>query len=266
MLTIKNYVQADSLHQAYKLNQLQNNRIIGGMLWMKMSNLNLNTAIDLSALNLDDIQEDDGEIVIGAMVTLRQLELHPGLNTYTNGAVSKAVGDIVGVQFRNMATVGGSLFGRFGFSDVLTVFLSMDCYVELYQAGTIPLEQFSKMPYDRDLLVRVIVKKRPGVFAYQAVRNSRTDFPVLACALSRIEGEYRCVIGARPQRAVVLRDEEGLLSGGLDDSAVQAFSQYAASRIPTGDNPRASAAYRTHLVQVLTQRALQEVGGIKDGT
>ena len=56
------------------------------------------------------------------------------MNTYTHDAVKNAVKDIVGVQFRNMATIGGSIWGRFGFSDVLTVFLAMDSYVELYKA------------------------------------------------------------------------------------------------------------------------------------
>ena len=64
---------------------------------------------------------------IGAMVTLRQLELHPGLAAYTDGAVRESVRHIVGVQLRNLATVGGSIYSRFGFSDVLTMFLALRC-------------------------------------------------------------------------------------------------------------------------------------------
>ena len=37
----------------------------------------------------------------------------------------EAVRHIVGVQFRNCATVGGSVYGRFGFSDVLTLLLAL---------------------------------------------------------------------------------------------------------------------------------------------
>ena len=43
------------------------------------------------------------------MVTLRQLELHPGLAAYTDGAVRESVRHIVGVQLRNLATVGAAL-------------------------------------------------------------------------------------------------------------------------------------------------------------
>ena len=112
---------------------------------------------------------------IGAMVSLREIELHEGLYAYTQGAVRDALKDIVGVQFRNLATVGGSIWGRFGFSDVLTMFLAMDTYVELFQGGIIPLQEFAEKKPDRDVLVRLIVKKTPGVYAYASVRNQRTD-------------------------------------------------------------------------------------------
>ena len=265
MISIQNYARPQSLEEAYALNQNKRSRVLGGMLWLKMSSITVPTAIDLGGLGLDTIEESGDAFSIGAMATLRQLELHPGLNRYAQGAVSRAVEDIVGVQFRNMATVGGSIFGRFGFSDVLTVFLALDAYVELYKAGVVPLEDFARMEKDRDILVRVIVKKRPGQFAYQAMRNSRTDFPVLTCAVSRMDGDCRAVIGARPGRAMVLRDEQELLAGEIDPASASKFAAFAEEHIPTGGNVRGSAAYRSHLVRVLTERALLELGGLNDG-
>ena len=172
-----------------------------------------------------------------------------------------AVQDIVGVQFRNLATVGGSLWGRFGFSDVLTVFLAMDSYVELYKGGIVPLEQFASMKHDNDILVRLIVRKTPGKFTYQAMRIQRTDFPVLTCAVSKLNHEVKVVIGARPAKAMVLRDVKGLLAEGIGEGAAK-FAVYAAETVPTCGNLRGSAAYRTHLVRVLTQRSLTELGGM----
>lgn len=265
MITIQNYVKAKSLQEAYELNQNRRNRILGGMLWLKTGSITVPTAIDLSDLGLDAIEESEEAFSIGAMVNLRRLELHPALNDYTQGAVRAAVQDIVGVQFRNMATVGGSIFGRFGFSDVMTVFLAMDTYVELYKGGTVPLSEFVKMPKDRDILVRLIVRKTPGRFAYQAMRNSRTDFPVLTCAVSEMNGEYRAVLGARPALARLLPDSEGILSQGITADSARAFAEFAAQNIPTGANIRGSAAYRTHLIRVLTERALLELGGLNSG-
>ena len=262
MITIQKYVRAQSLEEAWSLNQSKRNRIIGGMLWLRLGKGSINTAIDLCDLGLNGIREEEEQFTIGAMTTLRQLELHEGLNAYSQGAVRNAVKDIVGVQFRNMATVGGSIWGRFGFSDVLTVFLGLDTYVELYRGGIVPLEQFASMKKDRDILLRLIVKKSPARIVYTSMRNQRTDFPVIACAVSQIGGEYRASIGARPGRAMVLRDDRGLLSGGIHGDSARAFGEYAGEKVPTEGNVRGSAPYRSHLIKVLTQRALMELGGI----
>lgn len=182
------------------------------MIWLKMETINVGTVIDLSGLGLDTIEETADNFSIGAMVTLRQLEQHSGLNAYTDGAVRESVCHIVGVQLRNLATVGGSIYSRFGFSDVLTMFLALDASVELYKGGIVSLAEYAYKPYDRDILVRVIVPKMQAKFCYQSVRNSQTDFPVLTCAaVKTAEGGYRFAIGARPGKAVLynFQPEEG---------------------------------------------------------
>ena len=144
MMTIREYKRAESLEEAWQLNQKRNNRVIGGMIWLKMENINVGTAIDLSGLGLDKIEETAEGFSIGAMVPLRQIELHEGLNAYTEGAVRESVRHIVGVQLRNLATVGGSIYSRFGFSDVLTMFLALNASVELYKGGIVPLSEYAQ--------------------------------------------------------------------------------------------------------------------------
>ena len=56
MLKIKNYVKAESLEQAYELNQKRTACVLGGMVWLKMGNRRVSTAIDLSGLDLCGIQ------------------------------------------------------------------------------------------------------------------------------------------------------------------------------------------------------------------
>ncbi len=262
MLTIREYKKAESLEEAWQLNQKKPNRVLGGMLWMRMSRGNVNTAIDLSGLGLNTIEETEAEFKIGAMVTLRQLELHAGFTAYSSGANKDALRNIVGVQFRNLATVGGSVFGRFGFSDVITLLLAMDSYVELYKGGVIPLADFVKMKYDRDILVRIIVKKVQARYAYQSVRITKTDFPVLTCAAALSEeGRVQVAVGARPAKAALVRDEQALVTLPVTQEAAQAFAAYAAGLLPTETNPRGSASYRTHLIKVLVKRCLLQLGG-----
>ena len=251
MLKIKEIVRPQSLEEAYELNQKRTNRILGGMLWMRMSNIQIQKAIDLSGPGLDKIEETEEEFSIGCMVTLRELELHTGLNTCFEGLIRRSVEDIVGVQFRNSATIGGSLFGRFGFSDVLTAFLVLDTYVELYRGGVCPLAEFASGKRDNDILVRVIVKKTKGHYAYQSYRNTKTDFPVLAVAMAQAENGVKAAVGARPQRAEVriVTDMERDTLKALADSFAY------------GSNMRASAKYRKHLASVLLKRAAEEIQG-----
>ena len=142
MFTCKEYRKVETLEEAWQLNQKKSNLLIGGMLWVKMGHRNVQTVIDLAGLELNKIEENEQEFQIGCMTTLRQMEEHEGLNSYTNGAIRESIRHIVGVQFRNGATVGGSIFGRFGFSDILTMLLAMDSFVELYKGGLIPLNEF----------------------------------------------------------------------------------------------------------------------------
>ena len=251
MLKIRQYVRPETLEEAYELCLKKNNRIIGGMLWLKMQDLSVNTAIDLQDLNLDTIEENEYEYRIGCMVSLRQIELHEGLNALTQGAVSECVKHIVGVQFRNLVTIGGSIWGRFGFSDVLTLFMAIDAKVELYERGIMSIEEFADMPRTvRDLLIRIIVPKVRRTTVYRSQRNASTDFPVLACAVSKTADTVCCSVGARPGKAIIVRE--------LPDDPAEA-AEYAVSRLSFGTNLRGSREYRMQICRVLVRRAMEQL-------
>ena len=251
MIKIREYVKVESLEEAWELNQKRTNKILGGMLWLRMGSRNVQKAIDLSGLGLDTIEETEDAFSIGAMVTLRQIELHEGLNALCEGLLHDAVCDIVGTQFRNLATVGGSIFGRFGFSDVMTAFLALDSYVELYKGGVVPMSEFVKMKRDNDILVRVIVKKQAGHFVYLSHRNTRTDFPVLTVAVSDCGGVKKAVIGARPGIAKMYEIET------MDEETAARLQEETCFQ----SNMRASATFRRHLAGVLLRRAFGAVQG-----
>ncbi len=256
MLTIREYKRATSLEEAWTLNQKKPNRVMGGMMWMRLSKGNVMTMIDLSDLGLDKIEETETDFSIGAMVTLRQLELDERLNEYTQGAIKESVRHIVGVQFRNMATVGGSIFGRFGFSDVLTMLLVLDAKVELFKAGMMSLSEFAERKYDRDILVRVIIPKQQLKCNYNSVRISKTDFPVLTCAASLTDKGFAVACGARPAKAKLVMIPQEIVANGVTEETAKTIGEYVAEQLPTESNPRGSAKYRTHLIKVLTMRAI----------
>ena len=45
MLKIKSYVKVKSIAEAYELNQKKTALVLGGMVWLKMGNRNISTAI-----------------------------------------------------------------------------------------------------------------------------------------------------------------------------------------------------------------------------
>lgn len=274
MFYYNQYVRAQSLDEAYELYQKKPNFVLGGMLWLKMKNKTLGTAIDLCDLGLDQIDEDENEFRIGAYATLRQIETHEALNAYTHGAIAESVRHIVGVQFRNVATVGGSIWGRFGFSDVMTIFRALGAKVQLHKAGIMDLDEFVALPRTtRDVLVSVIVPKNAKGVVYLSQRNQSTDFPVLTCAVANRSGRYVAVIGASPYMAEPVWDEDGILDGLADaktdgnkaltensenNEKIEKFAGYVAEHIRFGSNIRAGAEYREMICRVLTRRAVTQ--------
>ena len=255
MFHAKEYVKAESLAQAYELNQKRNNVLVGGMMWLKMGKGNKNTVIDISGLGLNQIEETDEEFRIGCMCSLRDLELHEGLNRYFDGVFRECTRWIVGTQFRNGATVGGSIFGRFGFSDILTCMMVLDTYVELYKGGIVSLEEFAQMKYSREILVRIIIKKDGRKAAYVSQRRSKTDFPLIAVAAAKKDDMWYLSVGARPSKAVLVTR----LVQSESDLSEQA--KEAVSLFSFGSNLRGSADYRKSLSEIYVRRLMEQLSG-----
>ena len=235
MLSIRNYVRPQTIEEAYEYAKKPLSVVLGGMLWLKMQNRNVNFAIDLSDLHLDQIEEIDDEIHIGAMVTLRELETNEQLNHFTQGAIKESVRHIVGVQFRNLATIGGSIYGRFGF-----------------------IKKFANMKFTKDILTKVIIKKVPTNVVYFSQRNISTDFPVLTCAVSNINQHYTCIIGARPLHAVAINGDS-YFETGITEENIQNFTKCVLSELKLGSNSRASREYRQKIAKVLIKRAFLQL-------
>ena len=247
MAQYKNYVIAQTLDEAYELNAKKSTVIVAGNMWLRMCGMRRQTALDLSALGLDFIKEDEQGFTIGAMTTLRTMETHAALNTAFGGVFARAFEPIVGTQFRNSATVGGSVFSRFGFSDVSTLLLAMGAKVVTYARGKVPLDEFQKEKWDRDILTAIRIEKGRSA-AIESVRLSKTDIPVLVCAASADERGVRVALGSRPARAVIVAE---------DAKPEELDYMRMAADVPMGSNARASEAYRRKVAPVLMERAVQ---------
>lgn len=301
MLKFSKYERPETVEEALTLIQKsKGDRILGGGVWMRLQDRHIPQIIDISACGLDQIEnvnwetgkpvEDGGNNAwsIGAMVSLHTLEMHKEFNRATCDVFRSAVKDIVGVQMRNSATVGGSVFARFGFSDILTAFLPLDCDVVLAGEGRVSLQEFARRTkYERDILTHIIVREVSDLSAaFACVRRSATDFSVLNVCAAQVDGSWRIAVGARPGRAVLVSNEatikldqaeltsstkEGSKATSIEkaasylpDDAVRALDTVcdAAGNLDFLTNLRGSAQYRKHLARELTKRAILEAAGL----
>ena len=258
VLKFGTYVRVGNAAEAYELLQKnRNNKIVGGGIWMRLGSRRVATAIDLSACGLDQIEETETEFRIGAMCTLRQFERHAELNALVNNVFEFAVHDIVGVQLRNTATVGGSIYGRFGFSDVLSAFLALDSYVELTGAGRVPLAEFVDMGYVRDVIEHVVVVKHDYRASYEAVRKAATDFPSLNVTAAWWNNTWHVTVGARPLRATLLQGVAcGLTNEQPSEDELRALAA-SVRALSYGTNLWGSADYRRRISAPLAVQAVR---------
>ncbi len=257
MFGLKEYRLAQSLDEAHELlMQSKDNVILGGLLWMKMGRKQYHTGIDLSGLGLNTIFETRDFIHIGCMTTLRQMETSPLLHQWFGPLFSDAFKGIVGVQFRNLATLGGSVYSRFGFSDVITALTALDTQIHLHQAGLVSLLEFLNMDQKRDILVKAVIKKQATKTSYQSQRKTATDFPVLSAAVSLCNRQWKIAVGARPSRAIRAEKAAGLLSLEPGEDEIRSVSEAVAAELSFGSDQRAGAEYRKSLAKILVKRGI----------
>ncbi|MBU5625559.1 FAD binding domain-containing protein [Oscillibacter sp. MSJ-2] len=254
MLSIREYVFAESVEEACALvRKSPANRIIGGGCWLRLERRPYGTLVDISRLGLDQIEEADGFFRIGGCCTLRQLERSALLRSRFGSLFAECTAGIVGVQFRNCATLGGSLYGRFGFSDLATALLALEAEVDLCQAGRLSLEDFLKTfrHGERDVLTAVRIPADARA-SFASFRLTATDLPVLNAAVGRRLGRWRIAVGARPAVAALAPKAAEQLAAGTPLAA-----ETAARELRFGSNLRGSAQYRAALCQVLVERCIQ---------
>ncbi|MFT5701562.1 MAG: CO/xanthine dehydrogenase FAD-binding subunit [Desulforhopalus sp.] len=261
MLEIENIIFPSSLDEALAtVRDVPSSVVLGGCGYLRLGSRKIGTAVDLSRLGLGDVAETVSEIEIGAMVSLRALETHEITTGFACGVLARSVENIVGIQLRQCVTLGGSVAGRYPFSDPIAALLALDAELLFHGQGRISLQEYLNGKGLRDILVKIIIPKRKWNAAFTSVRKSATDYAVLNCAVARCGDEYLVVVGSRPSRAIrVAGAESFLLENGLTCETAMQAGLLAATEVQFGDNPRGSGEYRRKICPVLVKRALLEV-------
>lgn len=262
MYTIAEIIVPETIEEAYEiLTKRKSNTILGGGAYLRMGQKRIGTAIELSKLNLDYIKDNGNEFEIGAMTTFRDIEVNEDLNSYFNSVLKKSVENIIGVQFRNIVTVGATVFSKYGFSDFITALLCLDTEVELVKGGRMPLEDFLTKPYEKDFLVKLYIKKKNINCSFIDFRNSKGDYSILNVAVSLDEeNEWKIVVGARPRGAAIAKEAGKFLSSvEASEKNIDKAAKMVSSELSFGTNMRGTKEYREAISKALTKKAIMEV-------
>ena len=257
-LRANEYYKAKSLDDAYKkLNEDPKNAIIAGGLWMKKTGLQYNVLIDLSELHLNEIKEDQSFVYVGSMVSLRDFESSPIINKLFGGVTAFAVREILGPAFRNTATIGGSVFGRYPFSDVVAGLLPLDVELKFYPEQKMSLEEYLNYRGKLNaILVEIKIKKEQGKAFFKKIKANALDFPMINFSIVKRNNKHYIAVGSRPMiAALAYKAMEAADKGASYEEVAEA----AVNELQFLDSSNISKEYRQDLARVYIRRGLEEV-------
>ena len=161
-MQIREYQKPATLDEAYALLvKGKTNRILGGCTFLKRTNVKIGTAIDLSACSLDYIRETEEAVMIGAYTSLRDIETSAVILENFGPALREVLEHLIGVQLRNVITIGAHVASRFGFSDIIPTLLAMNASLRFYRGGVKSLWAYMNEDVpERDILLEIVLPRR----------------------------------------------------------------------------------------------------------
>ncbi|MEU4511458.1 FAD binding domain-containing protein [Nonomuraea wenchangensis] len=263
------YVRAGSVEQA--LAELARHgrdvRLLAGghslLPAMKLRRVEPGVLVDIGRLReLAYVRLDGEQVVVGPLTTHRTLERDPLVAGHVPllAAAARRIGD---PQVRNRGTIGGSLAHADPAADLAAAVLALDgVLVARGPSGVreIPAAEFftgvrtSALAAD-ELLVEIRLRAATGLgYAFEKFSRRALDWAVVGVAAqARPEGRTAVALigmGPTPLRA---GEVEEALAAGVPAAEASAL---AARGCAPADDAVASAAYRSHLAEVLAGRAL----------
>lgn len=229
------------------------------------------------------IEESDGALLIGALVTHRDIETSDLLAARLP-VLCELERDVANIRVRNMATVGGNIASGEPLTDLPCVFLALDASVRVANTSggrTLPLEEVFVDYYETrlqedEVLTHVVAPGLPPRSAVEYVRfssSSVVDKPCIGVAV-RLSvdpdgGACRDVriglgcVAPTPMRA---RKAEAALEGRrLDRENLREAARSAAEECSPLSDLRGSERYKREMVAALVRRiapkAYERAGG-----
>lgn len=243
--------------------------IVGGgvdIIWRDRKELEYLVFLDRLGLNF--IKKDEDFIIIGAATTLDELEKINILHD----AFKKAIKSVATPILRNVMTVGGTIVRGYSWSDILTIFITLEGKVKVFDGEekifTIDeFLQYKKSINKKFILTEILLSNFNDSYHFSYIRFTRTssDIPLLnegvLLKLSNKKVEkVNIILGGRPGFPIHLKKvEENLINKELNIDLINYLKEVTINTSEVFDDMRLSMDYRKNLSGVLTKRNLIKI-------
>jgi carbon-monoxide dehydrogenase medium subunit len=263
------YVRAESAEEAISLigeHGDESKFIAGGHSLLPMMKLRLaqpTVLIDIGRLSdLSYIRDGGDHIAIGALTRHMDVETSSLLKEHVP-LLAHAAGEVGDPQVRHRGTIGGSLAHADPASDLPATTLALGAtYVAQGPNGTREIaaadfyQTFFESALNADeLLTEIRVPKMNGAgWSFQKFNRRAQDWAIVGVAAWRGNGNSGVGLVNMGSVPILATSVSSALSSG---SSIEEAAALAVAEAEPQADLNASVEYRTHLVKVLTRRALE---------
>ncbi len=273
------YLRPRAIEEAFELKERYGKEaeyIAGGTdILIKIKKRAISPSTLISLRNIDKLKgiKENGELVIGSMTTLRELEKHSTIKE-RYPCLWNAVYQLANPQIRNMATIGGNIGNAAPSADSAPPLMVLDAELEILGKGgkrVISISDFFKGPGVTALQGGEIISafiigkdKARGVSSFFKLGRLSMDIAIVnAASWMRVEDnickECRISVGAVAPTPLRLREvEEMLLGNKIDRDLLEAIGEKAEELVSPITDVRATEEYRRHMAGVLVKRVLED--------
>jgi carbon-monoxide dehydrogenase medium subunit len=243
---------------------------------MKEKGLVPKYVVDLKKIaGLASIRENsDGTISIGALTTMRDVEVSP-LIKGKYPFLAQSAAEVGSIQIRNRATVGGNMANATPSADVAPSLVALNATIKISgDSGehSIPLEEFFRGPGQTvmsadEILTEVRIPKTSPQLVGEYIKFSPREMMDLAyvgvaVVYDLAEKDKKCtsvriVLGAVAPTPIRAKKAEAILEGqALSEALAEKAGAIAAEEARPISDVRSTADYRRAMVGTMTKRAI----------
>ena len=232
--------------------------------------------VDTSRIEgLSFIEEKDGQIQIGALVTHQEI-VESALLKETSPSLVEAAAKVGCIQTRNRGTLGGNIANASPAADTIPPLLTLNAEVRLAsqkgerilslnefllgpgKTALIPGELIHSLRFSRLIGIWGTSYLKLGKRNGMAISVVNAAAAILLDSTGQIE-QARLALGSVAPTVVRCPEVESILIGQAPTSEIlERAAQSVSDVISPIDDVRASAAYRAHSAVILARRALEQ--------